>query len=604
MNMNHAPVEDTYFFDPLSALRASLSAIPIPGADRLPICYYNGQQIPDGPLNLIHLPFTALSEFFFRTPLPLPRKIDFGGTFFDESPEQRQQVVAAFDELLSGIEEARRQVIETKGFLPASDSYFLDRATAYQCALQAARVDLSHPVITGLQLCYHDGEPIANAPPNLVHLPAEEVVPVLTNTRLRLPTVAVPPGGASTQEKSQIDQLFQQLLEEINARRRSLVHSLMEKCLQDSPGPFGERLRIFLAASRKTLVMQHASRGFARAFAELGHDVRFEIEQNDMEEITALHILDATAAHRPHVTFNINHANNEWLHPEVVNVMWWQDPMPRLVQNNPPITFRERDIVLSYDAIFDEYLRKAGAETIHRQGFCIDSDIFKPNSGVGRENKIVFVGSSYRQHMEKLSGPLKQACNRLMAEFCAGKALTKELVTALAIEFDLEFDSLFFYRLNYVIRDTSVRWLCELSEKLGIPVEIYGNYWDEDPVVKPFYRGRLEHGAAVAAVYNSARYALVCMPQEVNTQRLAEVFACGCCPVVYDVRVTSTLPHWDDNCLYYRTREELESALRAAPLPPTPEGAAEHFSYKNAARQVLDLVRNAIKTPPSRVKQP
>ena len=47
-------------------------------------------------------------------------------------------------------------------------------------------------------------------------------------------------------------------------------------------------LRIFLAASRLTEVMQYASKNIGKAFELLGHEVMISVEENDMESLHEL----------------------------------------------------------------------------------------------------------------------------------------------------------------------------------------------------------------------------------------------------------------------------------------------------------------------------
>lgn len=130
----------------------------------------------------------------------------------------------------------------------------------------------------------------------------------------------------------------------------------------------------------------------------------------------------------------------------------------------------------------------------------------------------------------------------------------------------------------------------EATAAPGLPVDVYGRYWDQDAEVLPYYRGELQHGEAVADVYRAARYALVCHPFEINSQRLAEVAACGCIPVVYDCRDVAEPPFWDDYCLFFKTAEELQNILRQCLQPAKPpEGLAEQFTYRAAARRLIDL---------------
>lgn len=145
---------------------------------------------------------------------------------------------------------------------------------------------------------------------------------------------------------------------------------------------------------------------------------------------------------------------------------------------------------------------------------------------------------------------------------------------------------------NYIVRDTVVRWACELTH---IDVEIYGRGWEYDPVIMSKYKGELPHGEAVAQIYQEASHALVPMPLVLNSQRLAEIAACGCIPVVYDIRHEAEPPHWDKECLFFTTKAKLAVCIQHPP-PGSPLEIAKIFSYDAMARRIITIIQKKIGT--------
>ena len=171
--------------------------------------------------------------------------------------------------------------------------------------------------------------------------------------------------------------------------------------------------------------------------------------------------------------------------------------------------------------------------------------------------------------------------------FVAGEPLTDAKLEQMAAHSGVSERGIFWYAWHYVIRDMSARWLCELADELGMTVEVYGRGWERDPLVSPFFKGTLPHGPAVAKVYNTALYSLVPHPFDLQSQRLTETAACGSIPIVYDCRYRAEKPHWDENCLWYRTKADLRACLLAPSPPMDVRIISQGGSYGDFVQQIL-----------------
>lgn len=463
------------------------------------------------------------------------------------------------------------------------DSYFLDPGMALKAARQQNRTRRTIAV-TGLQLCYYGGDdPITGGPENLVHVPLEEITRFFAETPLRPPAQVVFPTRIARDKVRHFSEQFAYLLEEAGRMRRHKTETLAREARQLSPAlATGGPLRILAMTSRITTVMQHISRYLVDAFNALGHDAQLEIEANDMEEHDTLHRIRRYLAFRPHVVINCNHLNNSYLHPDVINMVWWQDPMPEIASGKP-LAWRQNDFSYILSAHpFRDMLLKTGADPgrIQVQKFCIDDAIFADRREA-RENKIVFIGSS-AIHCFKRTPKVKPLLAELEALFAAGHHLGRREITALAIKHRVNPNHAYFNLQHYVTRDLPVLWLCR---QRAIPVEIYGRYWDCHESVKPFFKGEVPHGQDVAAIYNRAKYALSCHSQLIQTQRLAELGSCGCIPVVYDARKEAEPPFWEDQCLFFSTEQELRDCLKTD-RPTRPDAFRKYYAYRRFAKRM------------------
>jgi len=576
------PAEDTYFLDRRLARAEALKQQYIrleDGRERLQYCYHPGPDFPDTPKNLVAVPVKSYIDYFLEHHERIPTRFhcDLPGI----SPEQRESMLHDFKTLNAELMLAFSSRTATADELDQIDCFFLDANQALATALQRNQVKEIHPRIRGLQVCYYSSEPLETQLENLVHIPPDQLLEFFKNTRMRLPRCIIFPPSTPTQTRLDITQTFTRLLTEACDFRREAVLPLGEACRDQDPDFDPQApLRIFLPACRLTEVMQYCSINLARAFARLGHQTRVSIEQNAMELLPPVWHLQEQLDFQPHVVVSINHLGNQWLHPDVFNVVWWQDPIGEIMHEQP-LPWRKRDLVFSVDPFFDTYLYKTGAPQEFRQRFCIDTEVFRHEPNGTRRPKLVFVGSSYHSKLALLSADGREFVQQAVTELAAGRLIATEEIRRFTRN-----DAEAMWLRNYIVRDTAVHWACEQQQ---LEVEIYGRGWEHDAVVMSCFRGELPHGEAVARVYQQATHALVAMPLVLNSQRLAEIAACGCIPVVYDIRYEAEPPHWDNECLFFTTRDELFACLTRRPAA-SPVTIAESFSYDVMARRIIDMI--------------
>ncbi|MBF0419577.1 MAG: tetratricopeptide repeat protein [Magnetococcales bacterium] len=473
----------------------------------------------------------------------------------------------------------------------ARDSFFLDRDLARKTALQKNYFPQT-PAVNGLQVCYYSGLPCNDAPENLINIPMDELENFFIESNLRFPKAV----EFSLENKiSMIEGIkLSELLERIQGLKRKLTHDYCIKCI--SSGPIfrqNERLRVFLTASRLTTVLQYSSRNLAKSLKKLGCDVCLIVEERNIEENNFVQVMKKKFEHNPHVVINIDHLSNTILHPNVFNVVWWQDLMPEISEGKI-LPWRERDIALSAYPQFDPYIEKTGAKKVYRQDLCVDTDIFRPIIPLENRKKIVFVGSSHRLKVKinKESIAVIKQLKNMMDE---GYIFTNETLHVLCDTYNIK--SFSYMRDNlflFVVRDGIVEWLCSMANTLDLDVEIYGRWWEENEIVRPYFKGELKHGEELARIYNESRYAISATGYVVKSQRLSEIAACGCLPVVYDARPFCEPPHWDNECLFFRTRDQLRQQFSQTPQGD-PMVIARNSSYDGMAINILDMIRNHLR---------
>ena len=463
---------------------------------------------------------------------------------------------------------------------------FLNRERALTVARQNNLVPETIQM-SGAQLCFHMNQALPDDPSTLIAIPQERqsFEAFFCSSKLSQPT-NLDFDPANPEERTLAGRLASMLY---NARlaRTAEVNRLEQLCQATQPEFVpSQPLRVFIPASRSTDVMMFNARDLAEGFRQQGCNVFHCIESNNRETFYFNHYLQDQAAFNPQIVVDINNYFKLRAHPDVLRVLWFTDPMP-LVMKGQPLPWRPRDLIYSLHSRLDQALHLCGATDIQRQGFCYNSTIFR-NLKQPRQRKIVLVASAHDFVLSQFpkGAPILAKMSEM---FEAGEAMTDAVLEQFSTRYSYSKSDLLTFMWGYVVRNGSARWLCELADE--IEVAVYGHRWNTNEAVRPFYKGIVPHGPAVAALYNEAKYVFVPHPYDLQSQRLVEVSACGAIPVVYDCRYRAEPPHWDDNCLWYRSKETLRACLTQEPVG-SPNPIHQGRSYTEFTQRILARVES------------
>ncbi|MGN7612438.1 tetratricopeptide repeat protein [Magnetococcales bacterium HHB-1] len=461
---------------------------------------------------------------------------------------------------------------------------FFNPQTALETAKKKQRVR-QNIAINAPQLCFYIGAPFEEAPDSLIALSVQDLHTFFTTTRYHLPT-AIQFDNNDPVQVTHANQICRFIASVLVKRLNQIDDIVLTKQRQKPIFDPNKPLRVFLSSSRETTVMQYCSRDIADAFRRLGCEVYFFIEQNEKERLWLDHKLQQMINFNPHAVININHVHNAWLHEDVVNIIWFQDSMSNLIEGKT-YSWRERDILFSVSPEIDRLLQhNCKAPKPQRQPFAIDHHIFKKYPEVVRQNKAIFVGTSYIPDIKQHLSSIKRAIKYLEKAMEQGEMIDETLATKLSYSYQLPYRAIWPALCNYVLRKETVRWLCENPTH---PVEVYGRFWHLHPEIKPYFKGEIAHGKALAKLYNQTRYALSTITIAIGSQRLAELAACGAIPLVYDCREGAEEPHWNDECLFFKTREDLHNILGKEPKN-SPELIAQAYDYDVMAQKLYQQI--------------
>lgn len=435
------------------------------------------------------------------------------------------------------------------------DTYFLNPQEALRVASEQNRWGDNN---YSLQACYYDGEKLDSELSNLINVSLDNLVEELAEGTYRIPTVLDFTGlNLSIEIELNILTNFNLSIEHAKNYREQYNKHYLE-AIENLTLDFDEPLRFYIMASTSTQVMQYVSRNIAHTLKERGYKVFFDLREGAEDAGCFQKILKF----KPHASISINHFNNGYLNDDAFNFVWFQDPMPIFYMNGE-IYQRKRDFVYSLLEEFDEPMIKKGVIPT-RQSFCVNTRDFKIHENIERKKKIVFVGSSYGNGILQ-SENVMEAIEYITLAFNNGENLNSTFMEAVAKKFTLNEAYLLNSLLQFVVRDTSVLWLC--SHASNYEIEIYGHGWDVYESVRPFYKGALNYGDDIAEVYNGATYCFAPHQAYALQQRVLESAACGCIPIVYDCFDKKEDREYEEALEYFKTPEDLKHILFNDDIP-------------------------------------
>lgn len=474
----------------------------------------------------------------------------------------------------------------------ANDSYFFNVEDAKKEALKNNDVFVGHPTIFGKQICYYNSEEkVEGLPDNCIWVPLENFYNFFYTTRYRLPTKLViyyDDFGNPIESHILKDQLINILKLAINDRS-NLVKLYIEENKKLKPNSSDEKLRIFIPASRYTTVMQYVSKAIYEVLKQNeNYEVMLHIDKNEFESMTDLLSLVVEYHNfNPHIVININHIL-PFCNESVFNFVWFQDPMPFIMSEEKYIKMK-REYFFSLTSFYDKCFERKEIP-YERQRFAINENVFKVNDKIKREDKIVFIGSSY-SNIVKPYNLEPELINELKEHLEEGLEFDDIYVEEILEKYEIKKDILIQKVIPFIVRDFSVIWLCQSELSKQYKIEVYGWGWEIYPEVSPLYKGELSYGEALVDVYSSAKYTLAPHSDYIIQQRVLESVSCGCQPILYDCKIKDTPPYHEDTLIYYKSKAQLLDSFNNCNKDNF-KSFIEKFTYKTFVEKILNIVES------------
>ncbi|WP_455757123.1 hypothetical protein [Sulfurimonas sp.] len=466
------------------------------------------------------------------------------------------------------------------------DTYFLNSQEALRVASQQNKLDDGR----SLQVCYYDGQKIESDLINLIHLPIDNLLEGLVYGRQRIPTKIDYTGlDVSLQVRIEVVSHFNSTVEDARQYRNQLNIQYLKE-LQNAKLDFSEPLRFFIPANSRTTVMQYISKNIADILVDMGYKVMYDLQRGTEDLVSFKHLYEFN----PHVSININHLNNTFLSDDVFNFVWFQDAMQDITDNKQ-IYIRERDFVFHLIDGLDVILKNKGIKST-LQPFMISDKEYKQRDSIKKEKKIVFIGSSYLFKLDDLKKDREfekvysEAVNIFEKTSCFKNIKHEDGEVRYLMEKYNKSEKYIGNIYAYLSRDYCIEKLCSIDTDYEI--EVYGYGWEENNKIKPYFKGKVEHGEEISRIYNSATYGF-CPGAYVMMQRTLECAFSGTIPLVLDVRADkqNTYSKKLEEGICFFKLNELESILtKEAPKDKNFEHIVEQYSYKHFIKKILNIL--------------
>ncbi len=321
-----------------------------------------------------------------------------------------------------------------------------------------------------------------------------------------------------------------------------------------------EPLRVMLITTRFSTYIRHSTRDIANAFERSGATTRILMEPDDSSELTGLTIARAIDEFYPDVFVQINYTRAQMgalLPIELPVITWVQDGMPHLFTEKAGESIGDADLVVG--SIFKEFVTKHGYPADQCLRFGVPASCAKFRSG--RHAALEFDVIAATNHSEcpmRMTERVSTECDAAGMHRGLARTLCEHVIRGVeswdrgwivwvlqdALDRTLEerglqledADKQVLLRdvahplANRVLRFRTLSWGAELAREHGLRFKLFGRGWEENPEMREFAGGPLDHGDQLREAYASSAVTLHASSAWMMHQRLYESALAGGLP--------------------------------------------------------------------------
>ena len=484
------------------------------------------------------------------------------------------------------------------------DVYF----TEFESAYLEAQKQTKHGIFENLGICYYGGPKQDDEEyDNLIHLPLENIFDYFSETPNRNMTKFF--SNIPDEKVKQEIQEYIKTAQVLAWNEKNKFCNMYKEEIKKLNPDFSEPLRILFITTRITTVLQYVIKNLEETFRNLGYDTFISIESNAMQSWGANDSdnnanfawhLKNILEYNPHVIFNIDWLNNEFLNDKVFNLVWFQDPM-EILENDKEINLRDRDFIFALSDVFKKQLKEKNVES-ELQPFCLNSRLYKKRDTIKKEKKIVYIGTSYvdrinkYKHEEDFNTIYEEVKELFEERSCLRDLKDKDGEMAYLMKKHNKDVHYFGDIYAYLSRDYCVEKLCSIETDYEI--EIYGYGFEGNEIIQPYHKGPVSNGEELSKIYNSATYGF-CPGAYIFMQRTLECAFSETIPLVLDVRPDKPDGDYDkrvEKGIEFFHINNLEKLLQKEPRKDMDYSFLKsHFDYTDFAKRCIDKVTKEVK---------
>ncbi len=343
-------VEDLYFLDQQMALLQAQQQRRIQDdvGTRFQYCYYEGELSDNLLENFIRVRQDEFVDFFANNQLPIP------GAIIDQQGNRidiRRQMPDIIEEI-----EQFRAIVKIEDYSHQDGDYF-DALEALNIAKQRNPVRCGAS-LSGLQICYHHDPRFADKLENLIFVGIDELLSFFVYTRLRIPK--------QLKADLALNNDYHKILQAALHTRAELVKELAQEVSEQAPEFNQTPLRVMIVGGRFSYaeeddLQETLSSSLRDCFEVSGFEVLYYCESSAMESFNAVDFLQHYQQFKPHILVQFNRLYNHFLHPDVINLVYWTG-LTQQLKFAESLPFRKNDFNLSASSDVVQHLKRCGAE--------------------------------------------------------------------------------------------------------------------------------------------------------------------------------------------------------------------------------------------------
>lgn len=461
------------------------------------------------------------------------------------------------------------------------DTYFSNFADAKVQAQQQLFLDHGKGK---LQLCFYDGRKQEEyGLPNLINLPISMIPNFFVESDFRIPTNII-----HCRKEEVEDKIFQ-----AEQKRTELLNILLQK-IKKQDITLNGKPRIYFSVDYNGKVVENIYRLLESAFKSNGWETYFDINDSTslMDDYKRARSI---FKFKPNVVFTINRFRSGLINQSTFHFSWYMDPTLNLYDDSS-FTVRHRDFFFYLIENFRDALINKGIppKKLDKQSFACDPAFINHSRNKKKEDKVVFIGNDYFKVCDPTYKYAKSTTLiNLVTELFESKQINNSNLDTFATKLLNEGlikrkEHFEMYIFPAVVRVQVLKWLCEVSP---IPIEIYGDGWENYPEINQYHKGTLTSKEAVIKICCHAKYSLLAHPEYFYQQRLLESSACGSIPVIYVGQNNREEFHHYNSSLIFTTKSQLKDMLTSEPTLP-PNLISKELTYDSIVKSVEEKIRS------------